>query len=219
MITWPCWLSIKSNIFLAWNLALEWEKKVKQRVWGGERAALPTLPVWHSARFSHWFFFLCCCFTSPLKPKKKGKNIQCQCIKLCLNNMLISLDIGRFAIWVQLSEASAKNGYGFYRPIGKNMGWKKVCFDLKQGQDFFPIWPWEGCPGHFHIKVMRMLVVSLWGVNYRFWSHLGCLGWKVTIFAHSGIAKKFTKNALTLTTQKSPLEVNLSLSHTHIGLP
>ena len=99
------------------------------------------------------------------------------------------------------------------------MGWKKVCFDLKQGQDFFPIWPWEGCPGHSHIKVMGMLIVSLWGVNYRFWSHLGCLGWKVTIFAHSGIAKKFTKNALTLTTQKSPLEVNLSLSHTHIGLP
>ena len=192
MITWPCWLSIKYNIFLAWNLALEWEKKVKQRVWGGERAALPTLPVWHSARFSHWFF--CCCrFTSSLKPMKKGKNIQCQCIKLCLNNMLISLDNCRFAIWVQLSEASSKNGYGFYRPIGKNMGWKKVCFDLKQGQDFFPIWPWEGCPGHFHIKVMGMLVVSLWGVNYRFWSHLGCLGWKVTIFAHSGIAKKFTK--------------------------
>ena len=91
MITWPCWLSIKSNIFLAWNLALDWEKKVKQRVWGGERAALPTLPVWHSARFSHWFF-CCCCFTSSLKPMKKGKNIQCQCIKLCLNNMLISLD-------------------------------------------------------------------------------------------------------------------------------
>ena len=31
--------------------------------------------------------------------------------------------------------------------------------------------------------------------------------------------KKFTKNALTLTTQKSPLGVSLSLSHTHIGLP
>ena len=30
--------------------------------------------------------------------------------------------------------------------------------------------------------------------------------------------KKFTKNALTLTTQKSPLGVSLSLSHTHIGL-
>ena len=31
--------------------------------------------------------------------------------------------------------------------------------------------------------------------------------------------KKFTKNALTLTSQKSPLAVSLSLSHTHIGLP
>ena len=31
--------------------------------------------------------------------------------------------------------------------------------------------------------------------------------------------KKFTKNALTLTTQKSPLGVSLSLSHTYIGLP
>ena len=30
--------------------------------------------------------------------------------------------------------------------------------------------------------------------------------------------KKVTKNALTLTTQKSPLGVSLSLSHTHIGL-
>ena len=30
--------------------------------------------------------------------------------------------------------------------------------------------------------------------------------------------KKFTKNALTLTTQKSPSN-SLSLSHTHIGLP
>ena len=31
--------------------------------------------------------------------------------------------------------------------------------------------------------------------------------------------KKVTKNALTQTTQKSPLGVSLSLSHTHIGLP
>ena len=41
--------------------------------------------------------------------------------------------------------------------------------------------------GDSHTKVKGMLFVSLWGVNYRFWSHLGCLGWKVTIFAHSGI--------------------------------
>ena len=31
--------------------------------------------------------------------------------------------------------------------------------------------------------------------------------------------KKFTKNALTLTAQKSPLGVSLKLSHTHISLP
>ena len=31
--------------------------------------------------------------------------------------------------------------------------------------------------------VTGMRVFSLWGVNYRFWSHLGCLGWKVTKFA------------------------------------
>ena len=31
--------------------------------------------------------------------------------------------------------------------------------------------------------------------------------------------EKFTKNVLTLTTQKSPLGVSLSLSHTHTGLP
>ena len=37
-------------------------------------------------------------------------------------------------------------------------------------------------------KVTGMLVVSLLSVNCIFWSHPGCLGWKVTTFAHSGIA-------------------------------
>ena len=46
---------------------------------------------------------------------------------------------------------------------------------------------WGG--GDFHIKVTGMLVVLLWGVDCRFWSHLKCLGWNVTILAHSGIAK------------------------------
>ena len=31
--------------------------------------------------------------------------------------------------------------------------------------------------------------------------------------------EKFTKNVLTLTTQKYPLGISLSLSHTHTGLP
>ena len=42
--------------------------------------------------------------------------------------------------------------------------------------------------GDSHVKVTGMLVVSLKGVNCRFWSHVGCLEWKVTIFDHSGIA-------------------------------
>ena len=35
--------------------------------------------------------------------------------------------------------------------------------------------------GGFYIKPTGKLVVSLWGVNCRFWSHLRFLGWKVTI--------------------------------------
>ena len=41
--------------------------------------------------------------------------------------------------------------------------------------------------GDSHIKVTEMPVVSLRDVNCKFRSHLGCLGRKVTIFAHSGI--------------------------------
>ena len=93
----------------------------------------------------------------------------------------------------------------------------KVCFDLKQGQDL-------ARGGDSHTKETGMLVFSLRAVNCRFWSHLGCLGWKVTILAHPGIAKKFAKHALTLTTQKYPFKIEVSLSlnslnHTYIGLP
>ena len=82
-----------------------------------------------------------------------------------------------------------------------------------------------GVGGDSYIKPTGKLVVSLWGVNCRFWSHLGFLGWKVTIlvclFRYRLVLriKKLTKIALTLTTQKSSLRVSLSLSHTHIGLP
>ena len=34
-----------------------------------------------------------------------------------------------------------------------------------------------------------VLVHLLSGVNRRFWSHLWCLRWKVSTFAHSGIFK------------------------------
>ena len=71
---------------------------------------------------------------------------------------------------------------------------------------------------------MGIPVVSLWGVNCRFWFQLGCLGWKVTLFVQFRYhlilyMEKFTKNVLTLTTHKSPLGVSLSLSHIHTGLP
>ena len=49
----------------------------------------------------------------------------------------------------------------------------------------------QGPGGDSNIKVTGMLVVSLWGVNCRFWSNLGCLGWKVSIFAHSGITYNY----------------------------
>ena len=43
-----------------------------------------------------------------------------------------------------------------------------------------------GGGGDSHIIVTGMLVVSLWGVNCRFWSHIGRLAWRVAVFAHSG---------------------------------
>ena len=69
----------------------------------------------------------------------------------------------------------------------------------------------RGGGGDSHIKVTGILVVSVWGVKRRFWPHLGCLGWKVIIcpFRYRLVLciKKFTKNALKLTTQQSPLAV------------
>ena len=55
-----------------------------------------------------------------------------------------------------------------------------------------------------------------------FWSHLGCLGRKVTKYAHSRLGlciEKFAKNAVTLTSQKSPLPLfgRLGSFTTHIG--
>jgi len=47
--------------------------------------------------------------------------------------------------------------------------------------------------GDFRIKVTGMVEVSLKSVNCRFWSQV-CLGRKVTIFAHSGIAYIKKKN-------------------------
>ena len=44
--------------------------------------------------------------------------------------------------------------------------------------------PGEGSP---HMKVVRMLVVSLRGVNFGFWSHLGYSGQNAIIFSREGL--------------------------------
>ena len=38
-----------------------------------------------------------------------------------------------------------------------------------------------------HMKVVGMLVVSLRGVNFGFWSHLGCSGQNAIIFSREGL--------------------------------
>ena len=38
-----------------------------------------------------------------------------------------------------------------------------------------------------HMKVVGMLVVSLRGVTFGFWSHLGCSGQKAIIFIPEGL--------------------------------
>ena len=37
------------------------------------------------------------------------------------------------------------------------------------------------------MKGVGMLVVLLRGVNFRFWSHLGCSGQNAIIFSHEGL--------------------------------
>ena len=44
--------------------------------------------------------------------------------------------------------------------------------------------PGGGIP---HMKEVGMLVVSLRGVNFGFWSHLGCSGQNAIIFSREGL--------------------------------
>ena len=44
-----------------------------------------------------------------------------------------------------------------------------------------------GGGGTSHMKVVRMLVVSLKGVNFGFWSHLGCFRQNAIIFSREGL--------------------------------
>ena len=41
--------------------------------------------------------------------------------------------------------------------------------------------------GTSHMKGVGMLVVSLRGVNFGFWSHLGCSGQNAIIFSREGL--------------------------------
>ena len=66
-------------------------------------------------------------------------------------------------------------------------GWTMDC----PGLDKIAIQPGWGVGGGGggtpHMKVIRMLVVSLRGVNFEFWSHLGCSGQNAIIFSHEGL--------------------------------
>ena len=42
-------------------------------------------------------------------------------------------------------------------------------------------------PGDSHMKGVGMLVGSLRGVNFGFWSHLGCSGKNAIIFSREGL--------------------------------
>ena len=44
-----------------------------------------------------------------------------------------------------------------------------------------------------HMKVVGMLVVSLRGVNFGFWSHLGCSGQNAIIFSREGLVQRCTR--------------------------
>ena len=48
---------------------------------------------------------------------------------------------------------------------------------------------WAGGPGGAtpHMKGVGMIVVSLRGVNFGFWSHLGCSGQNAIIFSLEGL--------------------------------
>ena len=47
--------------------------------------------------------------------------------------------------------------------------------------------------GHSHMEWMGMLIVSLRGVNFGFWSHLECSGQNVIIFSRQGLGKGCTR--------------------------
>ena len=63
-----------------------------------------------------------------------------------------------------------------------------------------------GGGGDSHMKVTGMLVVSLRGLNCRFWSRLGFSGRKANIFTHTGIAQGYSQRNIYM---KKPNAANL----------
>ena len=57
----------------------------------------------------------------------------------------------------------------------------RKCFASSVGGTF------QGGGGTPHMKVVGMLVVSLRGVNFGFWSHLGCSGQNAVIVSREGL--------------------------------
>ena len=55
-----------------------------------------------------------------------------------------------------------------------------------------------------------MFVVSLWGVNCRFWSHFRCLGLKAIIYLHSQVSLS--------TVRKEIYKLFPDTAHTEISL-
>ena len=41
--------------------------------------------------------------------------------------------------------------------------------------------------GDSHMKGVGMLIIPLWGVNFGFWSHLGCSGQNAIIFSREAL--------------------------------
>ena len=67
-----------------------------------------------------------------------------------------------------------------------------------------------------HMKGVGMLVVSLRGVNFGFWSHLGCFGQNPS---YLGLHEKKYKNTYIVCGLTWPLlGVKKSLGHAQIGL-
>ena len=116
--------------------------------------------------------------------------------------------------WTKTSYQNILNHVAFFFILFKSYKCKKL-YEIAPKKRFL-LEPKE-IPSKFHgnwentgkIKITHfpngMLVMSLRGVNYRFWSHMWCLRWQSHCICpfkyHLGLCiKKFTYKALTLTT-------------------